>query len=68
MSRALREPRKPVPPRYNGSQLLTPEVGIMLMALGGIPLGVRVVVLITALTGHFVAQEFAYMARSTGRG
>ena len=40
----------------------------MLMALGGIPLGVRVVVLITALTGHFVAQEFAYMARSTGRG
>lgn len=39
----------------------------MLMALGGIALGVVVVVLITALTGYFVAQEFAYMAVDRSR-
>jgi CBS domain containing-hemolysin-like protein len=39
----------------------------MLIALGGIALGVTVVVLITALTGYFVAQEFAYMAVDRSR-
>jgi len=39
----------------------------MLTALGGIAVGVAVVLLITALTGYFVAQEFAYMAVDRSR-
>ncbi|CAN5850592.1 hemolysin family protein [soil metagenome] len=39
----------------------------MLTAIGGIALGLLVVLLITALTGYFVAQEFAYMAVDRSR-
>ncbi len=39
----------------------------MITALGSIALGAVVVVLITALTGYFVAQEFAYMAVDRSR-
>jgi CBS domain containing-hemolysin-like protein len=39
----------------------------MLTAIGGIALGLIVVLLITALTGYFVAQEFAYMAVDRSR-
>ncbi len=33
-----------------------------MLTIAGIGLGVLVVLLITALTGYFVAQEFGYMA------
>jgi CBS domain containing-hemolysin-like protein len=39
----------------------------MVMAVAGIALGILVVLLITALTGYFVAQEFAYMAVDRSR-
>jgi CBS domain containing-hemolysin-like protein len=39
----------------------------MVMAVAGIVLGILVVLLITALTGYFVAQEFAYMAVDRSR-
>lgn len=39
----------------------------MLTALGGIALGAAVVLLITAVTGYFVAQEFSYMAVDRSR-
>jgi CBS domain containing-hemolysin-like protein len=39
----------------------------MVTALAGIAVGVLVVLLITAVTGYFVAQEFAYMAVDRSR-
>ncbi|MCW2557460.1 MAG: ytfL 2 [Mycobacterium sp.] len=39
----------------------------MVMAVAGIALGILVVLLITAVTGYFVAQEFAYMAVDRSR-
>jgi CBS domain containing-hemolysin-like protein len=39
----------------------------MVMAVAGIVLGILVVLLITALTGYFVAQEFGYMAVDRSR-
>lgn len=39
----------------------------MVTAAGAVALGVVVVLLITALTGYFVAQEFAYMAVDRSR-
>ncbi|MDF2825202.1 MAG: putative integral rane protein, partial [Mycobacterium sp.] len=39
----------------------------MVTAVAGIALGVVVVLFITALTGYFVAQEFAYMAVDRSR-
>lgn len=39
----------------------------MVTAVGGIAVGVVVVVMITALTGYFVAQEFSYMAVDRSR-
>lgn len=39
----------------------------MLMTLLGIAVGVLVVAAITAVTGYFVAQEFAYMAVDRSR-
>ena len=39
----------------------------MLTAIGAVALGIVVVLLITALTGYFVAQEFAYMAVDRSR-
>ena len=39
----------------------------MVMAIAGIVLGILVVLLITAVTGYFVAQEFGYMAVDRSR-
>ncbi len=39
----------------------------MLLTLLGILIGILVVFAITALTGYFVAQEFAYMAVDRSR-
>ena len=55
---ATRHAQTPPPP--------TTTAGPMLTALG-ILVGILVVCAITALTGYFVAQEFAYMAVDRSR-
>ena len=65
MSRAKRKPRRPIPPNSDDPPVTEP--GPPVLTALGIAFGIAVVLAITAVTGYFVAQEFAYMAVDRSR-